>query len=41
MRILDPAAELDRFAEACQAQVLAAVPLAREPEPEPEAGAEP
>lgn len=39
MRTLDPAAELDKFAQAHQAQPIAAA--ARAPEPEPEAGAEP
>ena len=38
MRTLDPAAELERFAEACQAQAIA---TARVAEPEPEAEAEP
>jgi len=38
MRIPDPTAELERFAEACQTQAIAA---ARAAEPEPEAEAEP
>jgi hypothetical protein len=38
MRTLDPAAELDKFTEAYQAQAIAAAARAPEPEPEAEAG---
>jgi hypothetical protein len=37
MRALDPAAELERFAEIHQAQAIAAAARAAEPEPEAEA----
>ncbi len=38
MKTLDPAAEFERFAEACQVQAIAAAQAA---EPDPEAEAEP